>query len=393
MARVAVAMSGGVDSAVAAALMVEVGHEVVGFTMNLWPDWVPPADDGPGCCGLGAIDDARAVARALAIPHYVLNLREAFERAVIREFADEYARGRTPNPCIACNRAVKFALLLAKVRALGMERLATGHYARVEHGPDGVRLLRAVDRHKDQSYVLAGVAREQLAQVVFPVGAHAKPEIRAIARRHGLRVADKPDSQEICFVPRGDHSEVVARYAPHAVRPGPIYDGDGRQVGEHRGVARYTVGQRRGLGGAAVAAGGRPRYVVGIDAARNALRLGDADELGCQELVAGDANWIGIPDLREARAVTARIRHGGADVAAVITPAGYNDMVAGAPLARPAGPGSAGRSAGGRVRVQFVEPPRAAAPGQAIAFYDGDVVVGGAVIDEVCLGGVHAGAD
>ncbi len=381
MARVAVAMSGGVDSAVAAALMAEAGHEVVGFTMNLWPDWVPPADDGPGCCGLGAIDDARAVARTLAIPHYVLNLREAFERAVIREFAGEYARGRTPNPCIACNRAIKFALLLEKVRALGMERLATGHYARVEHGPDGVRLLRAVDRHKDQSYVLAGVARDQLARVVFPVGAHTKPEIRAIARRHGLRVADKPDSQEICFVPRGDHSEVVARYAPHAVRPGPIYDGDGQQVGEHRGVARYTVGQRRGLGltqssrggaashegGGGTNGGGRPQYVVGIDAARNALRVGDADELGCQELVAGDANWIAIPELREVRAVTARIRHGGADVPAVITPAG-----------------------GTRVRVRFAEPPRAAAPGQAIAFYEGDVVVGGAVIDEVRTGVVHA---
>ncbi|MHB8733497.1 MAG: tRNA 2-thiouridine(34) synthase MnmA [bacterium] len=364
MARVAVAMSGGVDSSVAAALMAEAGHDVVGFTMNLWPDWVPPADDGPGCCGLGAIDDARAVARTLGIPHYVLNLREAFERAVIREFADEYARGRTPNPCIACNRAIKFALLLDKIRALGMERLATGHYARVETGPDGaVRLLRAADRRKDQSYVLAGVAREQLARVVFPVGAYTKPEIRAIARRHELRVAEKPDSQEICFVPRGDHSDVVARYAPHAVRPGPIYDGDGRQVGEHRGVARYTVGQRRGLG----AAGGRPRYVVAIDAERNALRVGDADALRCQELVATDANWIAVAALRGELAVTARIRHGGADVPAVIAPAG-----------------------GGRVRVRFLDPPRAAVPGQAIAFYDGDVVVGGAVIDEVCTGESHA---
>ena len=357
MARVAVAMSGGVDSSVAAALMAEAGHDVVGFTMNLWPDWVPPADEGPGCCGLGAIDDARAVARALGIPHYVLNLREAFERAVIREFAGEYARGRTPNPCIACNRAIKFALLLDKVRVLGMERLATGHYARVERAPDGgVRLLRAADRHKDQSYVLAGVPREQLAQVVFPVGEHTKPEIRAIARRLGLRVAEKPDSQEICFVPRGDHSAVVARYAPHAVRPGPIYDGEGRQVGEHLGVARYTVGQRRGLG----AAGGRPRYVVAIDAAHNALRVGEAGALSCKELIAAGANWIAIPALHGQRAVTARIRHGGADVPALIAPADK-----------------------GRVRVEFLEPPRAAAPGQAIAFYDGDVVVGGAVIDEV----------
>lgn len=357
MARVAVAMSGGVDSAVAAALLAGEGHEVVGFTMNLWPEWVPPADDGPGCCGLGAVDDARSVARTLGIPHYVLNLREAFERAVIREFAGEYARGRTPNPCIACNRAIKFALLLGRVRALGMDQLATGHYARVERGPDGsVRLLRAADRHKDQSYVLACLTRHQLGQVRFPVGGYTKPEIRAIARRHALRVADKADSQEICFVPRGDHGEVVARYAPQALRPGPIYDRRGRQVGEHRGVARYTVGQRRGLGAAAA----RPRYVVAIDAARNTLRVGDADEVCCEELVAADANWIAIEELRDRRPVTARIRHGGADLPAVVAPAGP-----------------------GRVRVRFLEPARAAAPGQAIAFYDGDVVVGGAVIDEV----------
>ena len=367
MARVAVAMSGGVDSSVAAALLVEQGHDVVGFTMNLWPEWVPPADDGPGCCGLGAIDDARAVARALGIPHYVLNLREAFERAVIREFAGEYERGRTPNPCIACNRAIKFALLLAKVEALGLERLATGHYARLEQGPGGaVRLLRAADRSKDQSYVLACVPARQLARVDFPVGAHTKPEIRAIARRYGLRTAEKPDSQEICFVPRGDHGEVVARYAPGALRPGPIYDGDGRQVGKHRGVARYTVGQRRGLGSDPA---GRPRYVVAIDAGRNALRVGGAAALGCKELLAGDANWIGVRALEAPRAVTARIRHGGAEIPARIAPAG-----------------------GARVHVAFDEPARAAAPGQAIAFYDGEVVLGGAVIDEIrTAGAVRAG--
>jgi tRNA-specific 2-thiouridylase len=367
VARVAVAMSGGVDSSVAAALLAEAGHEVVGFTMNLWPAWVPPADDGPGCCGLGAIDDARAVARTLGIRHYVLNLREPFERAVIREFAGEYARGRTPNPCISCNRAIKFALLLEKVRGLGMERLATGHYARIEHTPDGgVRLLRAADRRKDQSYVLAGVPRAQLARVWFPVGAYTKPEVREIARRHNLRVADKPDSQEICFVPSGEHGAVVARYAPHAVRPGPIYDGEGRVVGRHRGVARYTIGQRRGLGPLADPPGGaaRPRYVVAIDGARNALRVGGAEALRCQELVAAGANWIAVSDLDAPRRVAARIRHGGDDVPAEIAPDG-----------------------GGRVRVRFpAAAPRAAAPGQAIAFYDGDVVLGGAVIDEVGSG-------
>jgi tRNA-specific 2-thiouridylase len=365
MARIAVAMSGGVDSSVAAALLVEQGHDVVGFTMNLWPEWVPPADDGPGCCGLGAIDDARAVARAIGIPHYVLNLRDAFERAVIREFAGEYERGRTPNPCIACNRAIKFALLLAKVEALGLTRLATGHYARLRHDPDGtVRLLRAEDPHKDQSYVLACVPSRQLARVEFPVGAHTKPEIRAIARRLNLRTAEKPDSQEICFVPQGDRGDVLARYAPGALRPGPIFDGDGRPVGEHRGVARYTVGQRRGLGSDPE---GRPRYVVAIEAERNALRVGGADALGCKELLAADANWIAIAALDGPRTVTARIRHGGAEIPARIAPAD-----------------------GARVRVTFDEPARAAAPGQAIAFYDGDVVVGGAVIDEVCAGRLPA---
>ncbi len=355
MARVAVAMSGGVDSAVAAALLMEAGHDVVGFTMNLWPSWVPETDGGAGCCGIGAIDDARAAARALGVPHYVLNFRDAFEREVIGYFVGEYARGRTPNPCIACNRAIKFRLLLDRVRGLGMDELATGHYARVDRAPDGrYRLLRAVDARKDQSYVLAGLTQAQLARVRFPVGAYTKPQIRELARRHGLGVADKPDSQEICFVPRGDYSEVVARHAPAAARTGPIYDQAGRLVGEHRGLARYTVGQRRGLGlGAA-----EPRYVVTIDAARNALIVGDAAALRCAEVRATELNWVAIPALTEPRQVSARIRHAAADMPAEIAPAAH-----------------------GRVRVRFAEPPRAAAPGQAIVFYEGDVVVGGGVID------------
>ncbi|HLJ60444.1 MAG TPA: tRNA 2-thiouridine(34) synthase MnmA [bacterium] len=357
MVRVAVAMSGGVDSAVAAALLVAEGHDVVGFTMNLWPSWVPQTETGAGCCGVGAIDDARAAARALGVRHYVLNLRDAFEREVIGYFADEYARGRTPNPCIACNRAIKFRLLLERVLGFEMDALATGHYARVARGPDGrYRLLRAVDARKDQSYVLAGLTQEQLAHVRFPVGAYTKPQIREIARRHRLNVAEKPDSQEICFVPRGDYSEVVARLEPAAARPGPIYDLEGHQVGEHRGLARYTVGQRRGLG----AAGADPRYVVTIDAARNALVVGDEASVHCDELLATEVNWIAIPRLAGERRVTARIRHAGADIAAVVLP-----------------------TPDGRVRVRFPEPPRAAAPGQAIAFYDGDVVLGGGVIDRV----------
>ena len=358
MGRVAVAMSGGVDSSVAAALLADEGHEVVGFTMNLWPAWVPPGEGG-GCCGIGAIDDARSVARTLGIRHYVLNLRTEFEREVIGYFAGEYARGRTPNPCIACNKAIKFDLLLRRVTAMGMDLLATGHYARVDRAPGGrYRLLRAADPRKDQSYVLAGLTQAQLARLRFPVGDHAKPQIREIARRHGLCVADKPDSQEICFVPKGDYAAVVERFEPVALRPGPIYDSAGGLLGQHRGLARYTVGQRRGLG----LPGGSAWYVAQLDAGRNALIVGDAGSLRCPELVAEDVNWIAVPRLEEARRATVRIRHAAADIPAVIAPL-----------------------AGDRATVRFDEWPRAAAPGQAIAFYDGEVVLGGGVIAEVAL--------
>jgi len=364
VARVAVAMSGGVDSAVAAALLVDEGHEVVGITMNLWPIWVPQTGEGSGCCGIGAIDDARSVARHLGIRHYVLNLRSEFEREVIAYFAAEYARGRTPNPCIACNKAIKFDLLLRRALGLEMQALATGHYARVDRGADGrYRLLRAADPQKDQSYVLAGLRQEQLAYLSFPVGASTKAQVRDIARRQGLGVADKPDSQEICFVPDGDYAAVVARFEPEALRAGPIFDLDGARLGEHRGLARYTVGQRRGLG----LAGGSRRYVVGIDPGRNALVVGDGAAVRCPELIANEMNWIAIPGLDRARMVGARIRHASTDLPAVIAPA-----------------------PGGAVTVRFETWPRAAAPGQAIAFYEGDVVLGGGVIDEVRMKGLAA---
>ena len=366
MARVAVAMSGGVDSSVAAALLVGEGHEVVGFTLNLWPTWVPETDGGQGCCGIGAIDDARSVARTLGIRHYVLNLRAEFEREVIGYFAGEYARGRTPNPCIACTKAIKCDLLLQRVQALGMTLLATGHYARCDRGPDGrYRLLRAVDPRKDQSYVLAALTQEQLAHLRFPVGGYTKLEIREIARRAGLCVADKPDSQEICFVPGGDYAAVVERFEPQALRPGPIYDLGGNLLGHHQGVARYTVGQRRGLS----LRGGNVWYVAKIDPSRNAVIVGDAQAVQCPELVAGEINWIAAPPPDRPRRVTARIRHAAADVPAVIEPASPD-----------------------RATVRFEDWPRAAAPGQAVAFYEGEVVLGGGVIEEVRMRGDAADA-
>ncbi len=361
MARVAVAMSGGVDSSVAAALLLEQGHEVVGLTMNLWPDWLPEPDDAfRACCGVGAIGDARAVAQRLGIRHYVLNLREEFERAVIDAFCDEYAQGRTPNPCIACNRAIKFSLLLRKVRAMGVAALATGHYARVRHDPGRGRhlLLRARDGDKDQSYVLYALRQEQLRHLLLPVGEFTKPEIRAVARRLGLRVADKPDSQEICFVPRGHYMEVVARRRPEAARPGPILNHAGQRVGTHAGLGRFTIGQRRGLG----IATGRPLYVTAIDPARNAVVVGPEEDLLVRAVVARQVNWIaGVPPAARVR-VTARVRHAGRET-----------------------PATAWVDRTGALRVEFEGPQRAAAPGQAVAVYDGEEVLGGGVIESARL--------
>ncbi|MDR7484186.1 MAG: tRNA 2-thiouridine(34) synthase MnmA [Armatimonadota bacterium] len=355
MSRIAVAMSGGVDSAVAAALLVEEGWEVIGITMNLWPSWLPTPEAGSRtCCGITAIEDARATARRIGIRHYVLNLREAFERAVIDYFVDEYARGCTPNPCIACNQAIKFRVLLEKVEGLGCQALATGHYARIVCDEAAGRhlLLRAADPRKDQSYVLFALTQAQLARLRFPVGGYAKDEVRDLARRLGLPVSDKPDSQEICFVPTGHYGDLVAARRPAAARPGPILDRTGMVLGTHGGIARYTVGQRRGLG----VGGGGPRYVVDIDPERNAVVVGGPDDLLCPSVLLGRVNWI-VPPPPPPR-VTVRVRHAAADVPAVLR---LRDD--------------------GRVLVEFEAPQRAVAPGQAVTFYAGDVVLGGGIIE------------
>ncbi len=360
MAKLAVAMSGGVDSSVAAVLLAAEGHEVVGLTLNLWPEWLPEPDDAfKACCGVSAIEDARAVCRRLGIRHYVLNMREEFEQAVINYFVDEYADGRTPNPCIACNQAIKFSLLLGKVTALRLEGLATGHYARVvrEDASGRYLLLRGRDPHKDQSYVLYGLTQPQLARVRLPIGELTKEETRAVARQWELPVADKPDSQEICFVPRGSYTDVVARFHPEALQPGPILDTAGRVVGQHQGIARYTIGQRRGLGTAT----GAPRYVVGLDRTRNAVIVGDEDDVLCIEVTASNINWIAIPSLETPRPVTARIRHASRDVEATVRP----------------GPSAT------EIVVRFAQPQRAAAPGQAVTLYEGERVVGGGIITRV----------
>ena len=354
--RVVVAMSGGVDSSIAAALLVELGYEVIGVTMQIWPEMEEEIElrEG-GCCSVAAVEDARRVANALGIPYYVLNFRENFQEKVIDYFIREYSRGRTPNPCIACNRHVKFETLLRKAMGLGADYIATGHYARIERDPDRGRYLlkKSLDDTKDQTYALYNLTQEQLARTLMPLGDYRKTETRRLARDLGLPVADKPDSQEICFVIDNDYKRFMAEKAPEAVEPGPILDTAGHRLGTHEGIPFYTIGQRKGLGLAA----GKPLYVVDIDPERNAVVVGDAGEVWSDHLLAEDLNWISIPSLEGPLEVGAKIRYTAREAPTTVTPAG-----------------------GGKVRVDFVEPQRAVTPGQAVVFYRGDEVVGGGTI-------------
>jgi tRNA-specific 2-thiouridylase len=328
-----------VDSTLAAALLTEQGHEVSGCTLRLIDP--PPGGDAP---------DPAAAAAQLGIPHEAWDLRAEFERQVISPFAAAYAAGRTPNPCALCNARVKFGLLLERALAAGADALATGHYARVAPGPDGTpRLLRGADRAKDQSYFLAGIGRAALARVCFPLGGLAKAEVRRLARARGLTAAERPESQEICFVPGDDPGAFAASRAPAgAVAPGRILDAAGRRVGAHRGLVHYTVGQRRGLGFAA----GRPLYVTRLEPATNTIVVGEDAELWGCELIATAATWlVDEPQAAFRAAVRIRSRHEAAP--ATVEPLG-----------------------GGAWRVRFDEPQRAITPGQVAAFYDGESVLG-----------------
>lgn len=350
---VAVALSGGVDSAVAAGLCVRAGHRVVGIMLRLWSE---PGGPGNKCCTLGAIDDAAAVADRLGIPFHVLDARDVFKAAIVDAFAAASAAGTTPNPCVACNRSVRFGFLLDQATAVGADVLATGHYARIEPDHDGtLRLLRGVDRDKDQSYVLHRLDQARLARALFPVGARRKAEVRALAAEMGLAVASRADSVDLCWVGEGGVGGFLSRSLPaEALAPGPIVDRSGRVLGEHRGLARYTLGQRRGLGVAA----GAPRYVVAKDAARNALVVGPASSLDGTTVSARDWHWVaGAPPPGDSWRVKIQARYRADAIGATLEP----------------GPD-------GTATCVLDAPVRAATPGQALVAYREDVCLGGGVI-------------
>jgi tRNA-specific 2-thiouridylase len=355
---VAVAMSGGVDSSVAAALLVKQGYEVVGITLQIWQEsQTDPRHSG--CCSLGAVVDARRVAKILGIPHYVLNFRQQFAQTVIADFIAEYQRGRTPNPCVQCNRYVKFDAFLQKADELGAQYIATGHYARIQYDEKGGRwlLLKAVNREKDQSYVLYPMTQAQLARTLFPLGElPSKTETRALARELGLPVADKPDSQEICFVAEaGGYRAFLQSRVPDSMRPGNIRDVHGNLLGRHPGVAFFTIGQRRGLG---LSGHQEPLYVVDIDAQNNVVVVGTKEHLYCRRFLVEGVNWIAVENLTKPLAVEARIRYNMHEAPATLFPHELPDCV----------------------EVEFESPQRAVTPGQAAVFYRGEVVVGGGTI-------------
>ena len=350
MSRVLVAMSGGVDSSVAAALLVEAGHEVVGVTMKTFCYSETP-DSGKTCCGLDGIVDARRVATALDIPHYVFDVEEDFTRDVIDDFVREYARGRTPNPCVRCNSNTKFRDLLARGEALGCERIATGHYVRMANREGESALLRGLDRDKDQSYFLWGLPRSMLPRLLFPLGDLTKSQVRARARALELATADKPESQEICFVPTGDYRDLLQRKLPEphpALRPGPIVRMDGTVVGEHQGYAGFTVGQRRGLGGGFP----EPLFVLEVRPETREVVVGTRDELRRDRVLVGELNWLGeAPDPGARVSVQMRYR-----APAVSAEVGYEDD--------------------GLV-LALDEGFPAITPGQSAVMFDGDRVLGG----------------
>jgi len=355
--KVMLGMSGGVDSSVAAAILLQQGYEVIGVTLQIWQDMDEETKKSEGgCCSLSAVDDARRVANKLGIPYYVLNFKDIFNKTVIEYFKEEYFKGRTPNPCIACNRHVKWQAMLDKAVSMGIDYIATGHYAKVMYDAVSNRhiLKKSVTDKKDQTYALYNLTQEQLSRTLLPVGDYPKDKIREMAKEMGLSVASKPDSQEICFINDNDYGRFLSENSDKKIVPGKFVDTSGNVLGDHKGIVHYTVGQRKGLG----MTFGKPMFVVALDVKNNRVVLGDDSDVFSNSLVASDLNFISIEKPVDGMRVGAKIRYSAKESPATIHVLD-ND----------------------KIKVTFDVPQRAITPGQAVVFYDGDAVVGGGTID------------
>ncbi|HHD2752225.1 TPA: tRNA 2-thiouridine(34) synthase MnmA [Clostridium perfringens] len=354
--KVVIGMSGGVDSSVAAYLLKEQGYDVIGVTMQIWQEDKEYEEREGGCCSLSAVDDARRVAQKIGIPFYVLNFRDSFKRNVIDYFVDEYIQGRTPNPCIACNKYLKFNELLQKAKGIGADYVATGHYAKIEERDGRFQLIRANDDRKDQTYALYNLTQEQLEHTLMPCGEYTKDKIREIAKEIGLDVHNKKDSEEICFIPDNNHGRYICEAAPNKVREGNFVDKQGNVLGKHKGIVYYTIGQRKGLGLAL----GRPVFVTDINPVTNTVVVGPEEDIFKTDLVCKEVNLISVDELEGPMEVEAKIRYSAKPAKATISP-----------------------MENGRVKVSFEDKQRAITKGQSVVFYKDDLVVGGGIIESL----------